>query len=186
MRAGPSRLNRMKRVFQWLVVAAVVLTLTGGVFVYSGVYDIGADVPHTAAVRWLVGILRDRSIDSRAEQVRVPSLTDAARVAEGAEHYAEMCAGCHRAPGVRDSEIREGLYPPAPDLTRSAPAPAEAFWTIKHGIKMSGMPAWGRTHTDDKIWDIVAFLQQLPRMSAERYEALTRGSENDNDHDHES
>jgi hypothetical protein len=48
---------------------------------------------------------------------------------------------------------REVLYPPSPDLAKAAAlySPAELFWIIKHGIKMTGMPAWN-DHSDDELW----------------------------------
>jgi hypothetical protein len=62
------------------------------------------------------------------------------------------------------------------------------FWTIKHGIKMSAMPAWGTTHDNQAIWNIVAFLQKLPTMTPEQYLALTRNADESDDghhhHDH--
>ncbi|HKT43001.1 MAG TPA: cytochrome c, partial [Rhodanobacteraceae bacterium] len=60
-----------------------------------------------------------------------------------------------------------------PNLTRFAPDPAEAFWIIKHGLKMTAMPAWGATHDDHTIWAMVAYLQKQPRMSAAEYQSLT-------------
>ena len=56
-------------------------------------------------------------------------------------------------------------------------SPAAAFWIIKHGIKMSGMPAWGKSMDDESIWSMVAFLQQLPDMSEIRYHELVESSE---------
>lgn len=50
---------------------------------------------------------------------------------------------------------------------------AEEFWVIKHGIKATGMPAWGVTHSDDMLWDVVAFLRELPDLSPEEYHALS-------------
>jgi mono/diheme cytochrome c family protein len=101
-----------------------------------------------------------------------------------------MCTGCHLAPGARDSEIRPGLYPQPPDLTRSPPpSPARAFWVIKHGIKMTAMPAWGTTHDDAAVWNIVAFLQKLPTLSPGQYQSLVGESAGDShddaDSDHE-
>jgi hypothetical protein len=92
----------------------------------------------------------------------------------GAEHYAEMCTGCHLAPGMKDTEIRAGLYPRPPNLVEHGAhrKPAEMFWIIKHGLKMTGMPAWGVTHDDQGIWGIVAFLQKLPDLSPQQYEEL--------------
>ena len=71
------------------------------------------------------------------------------------------------------TEISRSLYPRAPELRRgSALTPGEEFWMVKHGIKMTGMPAWGVTHDDKIIWDVVAFLRKLPGLSAEDYQAL--------------
>ena len=44
---------------------------------------------------------------------------------------------------------------------------------MKHGIKMSAMPAWGRTLDDTAVWELVAFLRQLPSMTGESYERVS-------------
>ena len=38
---------------------------------------------------------------------------------------------------------------------------------VKHGLKMTGMPAWGVTHNDELLWDVVAFLRKLPELTAD-------------------
>ena len=168
-----------------LVVLIVLAVVALGVWLWSGSYDIGADAPHWGATAKVIGVLRERSIETRAAGIKVPPLNDAALIAEGAEHYAGMCTECHLAPGMTDSETRAGLYPRPPNLSRFAPDPAAAFWIIKHGIKMSGMPAWGKTHDDQKIWAMVAFLQQQPTMSVAQYRALTANAhDEDDEHSH--
>ena len=149
------------------------------VFVLSGVYDIGADRPHTAAVRAVLTILRDRSIERRAAHIAVPMLDDPARVREGAEHYSAMCVDCHLAPGITVSEIRAGLQPHPPNLSQQAIDPRVAFWAIKHGIKATGMPAWGQTHDDEEIWNIVAFVNRLPHMTPDEYRTVTTVADSD-------
>ncbi|TAL73442.1 MAG: cytochrome c [Rhodanobacter sp.] len=168
------------------LVAVVVLALAvlAGWW-WSGSYDIGADAPHWKVTARLIGVLRERSIDTRLAGIKVPQLDDPTLVTEGAAHYSEMCTQCHLAPGMTDSETRAGLYPQPPKLTKFAPDPAEAFWIIKHGIKMSAMPAWGKTHDDQKIWAMVAYLQQQPKMSAERYHQLTAHAAEVEDGDHQ-
>ena len=47
---------------------------------------------------------------------------------------------------------------------------------MKHGLKMSGMPAWGVTHDDELLWDVVAFLQELPKLQPDQYETLVKSS----------
>src|SRR5262249_39168176 len=133
-------------------IAFVILLAIAGssaIFVYSGMFDVAADVPHSSLVNWAMAVVRDRSIAVRTEEIQVPTLDDTKLIAQGAEHYDSMCVGCHLAPGVKDSEIRTGLYPQPPDLTEHMHArAAEMFWVIKHGIKMTAMPAWGKTHDD--------------------------------------
>ncbi len=168
----------------------VVLVLVGtAIFIWSGVYNIAADDHHTPVVAKVLEVLRERSVARHAQGIAVPDLDSPAMIAEGAEHYAAMCTGCHLAPGVDRSEIRPGLYPRPPNLREhGVDDPAQAFWVIKHGIKMSGMPAWGTTHDDAAIWNIVAFVRRLPNMPVDEYQRLV-GSMMSGDghaHDHDS
>jgi mono/diheme cytochrome c family protein len=167
--------NVMKRVT--LVVAGVLAVGAVAVLTiaYTGAYNVAADDPHWDLTSRALAWSRDRAIAVRSGDVVAPDLTDPDLIALGAEHYAAMCEGCHLTPGGRDNELRQGLYPKPPDLSKDRQRqPAETFWIVKHGIKMSGMPAWGVTHDDESIWGLVAFLQQLPTLDAEAYQALTR------------
>jgi len=94
-----------------------------------------------------------------------------------------MCTGCHLAPGMADSEIRPGLYPQPPNLAREKVDARKAFWVIKHGIKMSAMPAWGLSHDDPTIWSMVAFLQKLPMLSPAQYRDIVAKAPPDEDMD---
>jgi mono/diheme cytochrome c family protein len=154
------------------------LALAVAVFIYSGVYDIGADDHHTKPVLAVIETLRDRSISVRAESISVPSLEDPAQIAAGAARYSMLCVGCHLAPGVDKSALRPGLYPHPPNLVQEdIPEPRRAFWTIKHGIKMSAMPAWGKSLDDAAIWELVAFVRQMPNMSADTFQGLSSSHE---------
>jgi mono/diheme cytochrome c family protein len=173
----------------------VVLATLGGLALllvlcaFSGAYDVGADRPHSAPVGAFLDVVRERSVVRRAAAVQVPPLDDPQRVREGAEHYNAMCVDCHLAPGITVSEIRAGLMPPPPNLSQLVVDPRIAYWTIKHGIKMTGMPAWGKTHDDEEIWNIVSFVHQLPRMTPDAYRAIvlaTQSDEHDADHDDHS
>ena len=150
------------------------LAAFGGAFVYAGVYNIGADEPHSKLVYNTLDKFRERAIKHHARDIGVPAdFNDPKRLATGAGLYTEMCTGCHLGPGVEKSEMSQGLYPPAPELARGINhSPAEMFWIIKHGVKLSAMPAWGKTHSDELIWDMVAFAKALPKMSPKQYQAV--------------
>jgi mono/diheme cytochrome c family protein len=157
-----------------LLALLVIIGLGAAVFVRAGIYNMGADSPHAPLTLKLLEDLRDSSTKAYSRSIAVPALDSPAQIAQGARLYATRCTGCHLAPGVSQSELRTGLYPQPPDLsTDGIDDMAEAFWIIKHGIKMSAMPAWGKTHTDAEIWSVVAFLHKLPGLSPAQYQQLT-------------
>lgn len=183
-----------------LVITAVIVLVGGGLFLYSGLYPMGADVPHNRLTYWLLETLRERSVARAASDIKVPGdLNAPERLLAGGADYNDMCAGCHLKPGKTQSDFTLGLYPAPPNLTLAGDkhghehadntenddeAIKRQFWIIKHGIKASGMPAWGPGHDDERIWNMVAFLQRLPRLTAEQYQILTARSNSSVEHGH--
>jgi mono/diheme cytochrome c family protein len=164
------------------VILSVLAVAAAGLlgFVYSGWYDVGADASDSRFMRWLLHTTMERSVERRAAQVGPsPDLSDPALIRVGAEHYKEMCVPCHLAPGVDSTELREGLNPKPPKLADTAArmSPRTPFWVIKHGVRMTAMPAWGTTHDDQKIWAMVAFLKHLPGMTEEQFRTLSAGKQ---------
>lgn len=178
----------MKNFLLGVLATVLSLAVAGGVLGYLGAVDVAADSPHSAPVHAVIGYVRDRALDRQARGiVPPPDLADNERVRRGAGNYAAMCANCHLSPGVRDSEIRKGLYPASPNLADAAAlggsddprlASARRFWVIKHGIKASGMAAWGQGGVrDEAIWDMVAFLERLPSLTPGQYKSLVKASD---------
>lgn len=166
---------------RYLAVTTIVVLLAGAAYVYLGLYPIGADVPHNAATYWLLETVRERAVARAARDLSVPADLDASgRLLSGGADYNDMCAGCHLEPGENENDFTLGLYPAPPDLTEAhethgdpASRDRRRFWIIKHGIKASGMPAWGPGHDDDRIWNMVAFLNRLPELTAQQYQIIT-------------
>lgn len=153
-----------------------VLGLLGLVFPYTGFYNVAATEGHTGLEEWYLSTLSRRSIQSRAGEIEVPtSLADSGAVARGAMAYAQMCQTCHGGPGFERSVTGEGMTPTPPLLSETAPrwTSGEEFWIVQNGIKMAGMPAFGPTHSDEELWELVAFVEQLPNMTPDDYTALT-------------
>ncbi len=150
------------------VAALLVLALA---FLFSGAYDVAADSPHTGVTRWALHALMDRSVETRASSVEGVAPTDPEALRHGFGEYDEMCVTCHGAPGVERGSIGKGLNPEPPDLGAddAETDDAELFWIVDHGIKFTGMPGFGDTHSAETVWAIVAFVKQLPGMSAARY-----------------
>src|SRR5215212_83008 len=129
----------MRRIIATAVIVSMLIVGGLATVIYTGVYDVAADRPSWGPVAWVVNQARIRSVRTQAADVSVPDgLEDQAKIAEGATHFAQHCAGCHGAPGMKRSDIVAGLNPRSPSLTMVAKAysPAELFWITKHGIKL--------------------------------------------------
>jgi mono/diheme cytochrome c family protein len=168
----------VRTVIASVAATVVVILLSGLAFLYSGVYHVGATDRHWDLTYWLLNTARVRSIKAHAADIPVPAgLSDETKIVMGTEHFAAHCAVCHGAPGVPKGDIAAGLYPQPPNLAYAAAqfGPAELFWIVKNGIKMSGMPSWA-DHSDEELWATVAFLEKLPGMSEQEYARLVMAS----------
>lgn len=153
---------------------------------YSGVINVAASYPHSSLTQWGLHTAMKQSVRYHASDIQVPALDQPGKILNGFRHYREMCTGCHLAPGIASSEIRQGLTPKPPKLQQTVNTwtPAELFWIVKNGVRMTAMPAWGASHNDEKIWEMVAFLEKLPGMTTAQYSELDkRAGQDDGDAD---
>jgi mono/diheme cytochrome c family protein len=145
-------------------------------FVGMGVFNVSAKDKHWDITMMFLNVVKERSIAVRSGDIVVPeSLLEGEALANGAKNYDAMCSQCHLSPVLETSELNAGLYPKPPVFDKENHALhdlAEIYWVIKNGIKMSAMPAWGDFHTEQQLWDMVAFVSQLKGMSAIQYSAL--------------
>ena len=154
------------------VILVLILIIAGLiVFIYSGNYNIAATEPHSLLAEWVFNTTKKYSVKKHSENIERPKLNDDSLIKSGFDHYDNMCVGCHGGPG---SKAAGGFNPSPPDLAEEAEelSAVELFWITKNGIKMTGMPAFGLSHSDQEIWSIVAFLKQLPDITADDYKAL--------------
>lgn len=167
--------RRILSVVVIVVLVEIVLFVVGFlVVIYAGIYNVAATNPDSAVMDWALGTISDNSVEHHAAGISVSATYKSPDLAEGYEHYNEMCVFCHGAPGVERSEAGEGLNPSPPDLMESVKdmTPSEVFWIVKHGVKMTGMPAFGPTHDDEKLWNVAAFVKRLPEMTPEQYQEM--------------
>lgn len=170
-----------------LVIVVIIGSAGGIAFSYSGIFDVSATVSDSAPVKWLLENTRKHSILKRSKNIESKELSDVESLGGAAKAYLEMCAGCHSAPGSNTFLGAKDMNPPPPELVdlSNQRTPEELFWVIKNGIRMTGMPAWGRTHSDKEIWELVALIKHLPDLTADKFTVLANSVEDDgHDHDH--
>ena len=150
------------------------LAAAGAAFVYSGVYDVSATDQHLFPIYWTIRTTMERAVAVRARRIEVPPLDDVQRVRRGIGLYREHCLRCHGAPGIAPEAFALGMTPVPENLAYVARtwSSAEIYWTVRNGLKMTAMPAWQYRLGDDAMWDVVAFVKQMPSLSPEEYEAM--------------
>jgi len=163
----------MKTLLTALLTLLAALAIAAGMIHGGGLTNFAADEPHAELINGVIAFTRERFIAARSEDIEVPDLDDPRKIADGAAHYVSMCAGCHLGPGTQDTEIRRGLYPQPPNLAQPAghagghdhsdlqKAAKRQFWIVKHGIKMTGMPGFGKVHRDERIWHMVYYVRSI-------------------------
>ena len=165
----------MKTVLR-VMIAVLLLGAAGtAAFVYLGVFDVAATKPHHPLTYHLLHYAMKRAVAVRAGEIRPPVLDDRKRVRDGLVLYRVHCLQCHGAPGIAPDDIGLGLTPAPANLVeagREWPA-ADLYWVVRHGIKMTAMPAWEYRLDDREMWNLVAFIKAMPTWSPAEYRALS-------------
>ncbi|HUO86052.1 MAG TPA: cytochrome c [Thermoanaerobaculia bacterium] len=155
-----------------LALAATVVTVAVG----FGLVEVAATEPHSPPVEWLLATARERAIAARGDEVVVPPLDDARLLGRGIRLYHRHCVACHGAPGVDPSPWAWGLNPFPPPLHEppelSEGHAARTFWVTANGIRMTGMPAFGVTLSEEELWAVTALVERLGELSEEDYAAM--------------
>ncbi len=163
---------------------AIILGVLAGIYFLEGFYNVSAAVDDPAPVKWALIHTRNASIGRHEDEDDKTSfaLDDQTVIQQGAREFATAgCVHCHGGPGVKWSKFSEGLNPDPPDLKDVANERSATgiFWVIKNGIRMTGMPSFGKAGlTNDQIWHLAAFVKAIPKVSDADYRTWTAAPPN--------
>lgn len=167
-----------KTVLLTLAVLGLAAATSAAVTVWGGLYNISATEQHTQPVYSMLETAMRQAVRLRARGIEVPKLDDERMVLRGAACFRDKCQQCHGGPGVAQGDIGKSMQPwPGPLVdARQHWNARELYWVTKHGIKMSGMPAWEFRLAEEDLWAVVAFLERLPDLTPQQYAEATQGS----------
>lgn len=159
-------------------ITALAFALIGAVLfslVFFGAYNVSALTGHTSPVYKFLDYTRIQAIDARIKD-QVPDLSTFDKQETAVKSYEQHCISCHGAPGVAPEPFSLGMMPAPSAIVRVARqrSSAELYWVIENGIKMSGMPAWKYRLSGQEIWQLVALIKQLPKLSKSQYAQLAK------------
>jgi mono/diheme cytochrome c family protein len=152
-----------------LITCIMILVLVAGgvyAFLYLGLVSFRADQSPSAFEQKYAMKALDASTKHYAADIENPIQMTDANLLEGMKLYQAKCAGCHGDPGNPQFGVASPFYPPAPRFLKDPPdlPGSQNFYIIKHGIRWTGMPAWGNRLSDDQIWKLTAFLSQMGKL----------------------
>ena len=148
----------------------IAAALIGGyMLVQSGFIPANADATPGPIETWIAGTSLDATLNREAPKGPNPVAATDANLVDGVDLYAQHCAICHgTANGVASaSPVAKGLYPKPPQLAADGvedDPEGVAFWKIKHGIRLTGMPAWKDSLSDQQIWTLALFLKHMDKL----------------------
>lgn len=149
------------------IIFTIVVPFLGAYFYATrGYVDFRADQEPSSAERHFAMAAVDASTDRHASDAKNPAPATVENLVAGATLYLNHCGGCHGIPSNPDSQFARSFYPPAPGFFKEAPDMPENqnFYIIVHGIRWTGMPAWGKTLNEKQIGEIVTFLSNIEKL----------------------
>lgn len=163
-----------KRVLARAVIAIIAVAIAAGVLAAVSWTRNGFSARDEASAveRWIARRMRAMSVPSRARNARNPFASTPEALAEARAHYADHCASCHANDGSGTTDLGQSLYPKAPDMRLAETqrlTDGELYYIIQNGIRLTGMPAWGRKDDErnEDSWKLVLFLRHLPDLTEE-------------------
>jgi thiosulfate dehydrogenase len=162
------------------VVIAILIAFIGSyALLQSGLIPANADAKPGGLELWAAGTSLDATLRSQAPKGPNPIALNDANLMEGIVLYGQHCAICHgTAAGASSaSPVAKGLYPSPPQLAEEGvedDPEGVSYWKIKHGIRLTGMPAWGSSLTDQQIWTLALFLKHMDQLPPDAQRAWTQ------------
>jgi len=157
----------MGKFFLGVIVTLLVLILGGLGFAMLGFFPSAANVAPPHLEHRLANTALDASMERHAPRVTNPLTPTDQNLEDGMKLYTMNCALCHGGLDRKPSSLAESFYPPPPNLISDPPDDPEwhIFYTIRTGVRYTGMPAWDKTLAEQDMWKLTMFLSHMDKLS---------------------
>ena len=159
----------MKKFIFGLVIGLVLVPLMGFLYFATGMAPVSTSDPIMPFESTMAGMALHSRIDREMPKT-VPLQADEATFDMGAMVYMHHCAMCHGALGAPESPMAKGMFPHPPLLlpphkgVTDDPS-GETFWKVKNGIRLTGMPSFHDSLTEDQMWQVSLMLANADKLS---------------------
>lgn len=161
-----------------ILVAVVVVAVLAGASAFGPVLALThrTDLPFERQM----GHLAVKMAAASMKDAKIPANADRRALVNGRQAFIGSCAVCHGAAGDGKGVFGQTLYPPAPDFKDELSkdlTDGETFWIIKNGLSFVNMPAFANQYSDDRIWELVAYVREIREGRAQAVTLLTPSPE---------
>jgi mono/diheme cytochrome c family protein len=148
------------------IVTLLVLILGGLGIAMLGFLPTAANVEPPRLERRISMGAVDASMERHAPHLTNPLTPTDQNLEDGMKLFTMNCALCHGGLDRKPSTLAHSFYPPAPNLISDPPDDPEwhIFYTIRTGVRYSGMPAWDKTLSEPDIWKITMMIAHLDKL----------------------
>lgn len=157
------------KIFFTVVITIVSLLVLGVVFIYSGIYNVAASKGDNPLVHWVLSTTMEHSVENHAHSEGQIEASE--NLSGGCQEFLSNCIICHGSPTQQRWKPVQSMTPEPPELHKAAKelSLAELIWIVEHGIKMTGMPAFGPTHSRKELVEIATFVDTLPAITVSEF-----------------
>jgi mono/diheme cytochrome c family protein len=166
-RPGRTRERMARGIVLGVVATLVILGLGGYIGIRAGIVPANADAEPGKLEAWVARTSLHATLAREAPRESNPLPATDANYAAGIKLYAANCAVCHGAADGNATNIARGLYQKPPQLATDGvedDPDGVTFWKLAHGIRFTGMPAFGATLKDEQIWQLTLFLKHMDAL----------------------
>ncbi len=159
----------MKNFIAGVVITLLALAAGAYVSVVNGWIPANADDKPGALETWAAHSSLRATLKREMPTTAVPIALNNENLIKGIHIYAANCAVCHGASDAKASNVATGLFQHAPQLAGDGVTDdpeGKIYWFVKHGVRLTGMPAFSGALSEEQIWQVVLFLKHMDELPA--------------------
>jgi thiosulfate dehydrogenase len=167
LRLASKRGDMARGVVIGVIATLVAMALCAYLGIIAGVMPANADASPSRLERWIAGRSLHATLAREAPRGANPVPLNDQNLIAGIRLYAENCAVCHGGADAKPTTIAHGLYQRPPQLAKDGvedDPEGVTFWKVDHGIRLTGMPSFGKSLSDQQIWQLALFLKHMDAL----------------------
>ena len=161
-----------------LILGLIVIPVCVYMYFSSGSAPVATSSEPMPFEKMLAGMALHARMDKEMPK-SVPIAADESAFVAGAQIYKDQCAVCHGLPAQAQTAIAQGMFPKPPKLMEGKgvtdDSPAESYWKIAGGIRMTGMPGYDKTLSATQMWQVSLLVANADKLPKSAKDALVAG-----------